>query len=193
MPEWQPRRKTMSKISKLILQAGLVTLALGIASSANAAVRYTFDSLGVARDGIAGRFSFVIPDFIPFNSGFFAPQPGQVESCSIQIPVGAECGLPNLHSVDVTLAGEAYDTVRIFGFLASETYLAEYRFDLGSLSSSGDYFEEEGFGHLTVDFADIPIPSAMPDPANWMLMIAGFGLVGAATRRRRTTVRVTYA
>ncbi|MCS6986475.1 MAG: PEPxxWA-CTERM sorting domain-containing protein [Sphingomonadaceae bacterium] len=29
---------------------------------------------------------------------------------------------------------------------------------------------------------------AVPEPATWGLMIAGFGLVGAALRRRRATV-----
>jgi hypothetical protein len=33
--------------------------------------------------------------------------------------------------------------------------------------------------------------AAVPEPASWALMIAGFGLIGAASRRRRTTM--TYA
>lgn len=33
----------------------------------------------------------------------------------------------------------------------------------------------------------------VPEPAAWALMISGFGLVGGALRRRRETVRVTYA
>jgi hypothetical protein len=42
---------------------------------------------------------------------------------------------------------------------------------------------------------DPPIPGTqgVPEPANWALMIAGFGLAGAAMRRQRTKVRVTYA
>ena len=34
---------------------------------------------------------------------------------------------------------------------------------------------------------------AVPEPAAWALMLAGFGLVGGAMRRRQTSVRVTYA
>jgi PEP-CTERM motif len=33
----------------------------------------------------------------------------------------------------------------------------------------------------------------IPEPATWALMIAGFGVVGAGMRRRRGSVRVTYA
>ncbi len=37
------------------------------------------------------------------------------------------------------------------------------------------------------------IGNAVPEPAAWAMMIAGFGVVGAAARRRRTTMDVTYA
>jgi PEP-CTERM motif len=36
------------------------------------------------------------------------------------------------------------------------------------------------------------VATSVPEPAAWALMIAGFGLVGAAARRRQS-VRVTYA
>lgn len=35
--------------------------------------------------------------------------------------------------------------------------------------------------------------AAIPEPATWALMIAGFGMVGAAMRRRATRTTVTYA
>lgn len=35
--------------------------------------------------------------------------------------------------------------------------------------------------------------SVVPEPATWAMMIAGFGLVGGAMRRRKTRVAVTYA
>ena len=43
-------------------------------------------------------------------------------------------------------------------------------------------------------FDDVTYASgAIPEPAAWALMLAGFGLVGGAMRRRQTSVRVTYA
>ncbi|WP_414900967.1 FxDxF family PEP-CTERM protein [Sphingomonas flavalba] len=37
------------------------------------------------------------------------------------------------------------------------------------------------------------LPAAVPEPAAWALMIAGFGLVGGAMRGRRRVTSVTYA
>lgn len=35
--------------------------------------------------------------------------------------------------------------------------------------------------------------AAVPEPAAWLMMVAGFGLLGAALRRRPRTVALTYA
>lgn len=35
---------------------------------------------------------------------------------------------------------------------------------------------------------DSPLPSMVPEPANWALLIAGSGLVGGAMRRRTDAV-----
>jgi hypothetical protein len=41
--------------------------------------------------------------------------------------------------------------------------------------------------------ANISVNGGVPEPAEWALMIGGFGLAGMAARRRRSAVRVTYA
>jgi hypothetical protein len=41
--------------------------------------------------------------------------------------------------------------------------------------------------------ANADLNGGVPEPATWAMMIAGFGLVGGAMRRRNTSVRVTYA
>lgn len=35
--------------------------------------------------------------------------------------------------------------------------------------------------------------SAVPEPASWAMMILGFGLIGGAMRRRKTSVKLSYA
>ena len=51
--------------------------------------------------------------------------------------------------------------------------------------------EPAGFAIDNLRFAQagqITVPGAVPEPATWAMLIAGFGLVGAATRRRVRTV-----
>ncbi len=48
------------------------------------------------------------------------------------------------------------------------------------------------FTRGTLAFTYTPLAGAVPEPASWALMIAGFGLVGGAMRRRQR-VSVSYA
>ena len=62
------------------------------------------------------------------------------------------------------------------------------------LFSFSDLPDGLSFGSASgVFLTDAGSPGAVPEPASWAMMIAGFGLVGAAMRRRRVPVRVTYA
>jgi hypothetical protein len=57
--------------------------------------------------------------------------------------------------------------------------------DGGGFSTQADLFDLAN-QHLTIHSeAD----GAVPEPAGWALMLGGFGLVGGALRRRRTTIR----
>lgn len=58
-----------------------------------------------------------------------------------------------------------------------------------TLSGQSGFFYT-GLDDVSVEF--VSGPSGVPEPANWALMIAGFGLTGAAIRRR-ANVSVTYA
>jgi hypothetical protein len=44
-----------------------------------------------------------------------------------------------------------------------------------------------------IDFTVANGPAAVPEPASWALMIAGFGLVGSAMRRRKPSVSMRFA
>ncbi len=43
----------------------------------------------------------------------------------------------------------------------------------------------DGDGLITIDFDSLP-PSAVPEPASWALLVAGFGVLGGSLRRRRS-------
>jgi hypothetical protein len=47
-----------------------------------------------------------------------------------------------------------------------------------------------GFDDISFDLVALPSAGAVPEPATWAMMIAGFGLAGAAIRRRRSQVLV---
>ncbi len=61
------------------------------------------------------------------------------------------------------------------------------------LSGGGDF----NYQDLSFVFTNVNVAGAVPEPASWALMIAGFGLTGGALRktngRRRARVTVTYA
>jgi opacity protein-like surface antigen len=75
-----------------------------------------------------------------------------------------------------------------------------YWFQLGALGAVGIYSNaghpDPGSGYGNAGPATLTVRSdaigAVPEPASWALMLGGFGLVGAAMRRR-TQEHVTYA
>ena len=65
---------------------------------------------------------------------------------------------------------------------------------VGFRADAGEHFTSVRYsGGFATGATDIQLGNAgVPEPAAWALMIAGFGLVGAAARRRQS-VRVAYA
>lgn len=64
--------------------------------------------------------------------------------------------------------------------------LVDFCSAIARISTSSAYMSHFGYGtalSLSVDYAIAS--AAVPEPATWATMIAGFGLVGAATRRRK--------
>ncbi len=113
---------------------------------------------------------------------------------------------PNQHArVDILTAGaSAFSTAP--GDIVANLYLGDdgsgvqpylnYNFNLLGLGLTAGNSYQIRFGQVDnqfffqqgVDNVSI-IGSAVPEPASWALMIAGFGLVGGAMRRRSTSVR----
>lgn len=51
-----------------------------------------------------------------------------------------------------------------------------------------------GSGTVKLTYTYTQVAAAIPEPASWVMMIAGFGIVGATMRRRRpVSVRIRYA
>jgi PEP-CTERM motif len=66
-------------------------------------------------------------------------------------------------------------------------------FDAIGYNLNFDILRNPGFTFNTAQVFGLAGTAAVPEPATWAMMFAGFGMVGAATRRRRTRVKVSFA
>lgn len=61
------------------------------------------------------------------------------------------------------------------------------------LPGTGTDFNYQDLGFVFSNVKTEIIPNVVPEPAAWAMLIAGFGLIGAANRRRRGTLTIAYA
>lgn len=85
----------------------------------------------------------------------------------------------------VTVGNETF-TLNEFSFTRS---LANVVGQFQATPGTGDGNDYQGNYRFTSSVA----AGAVPEPASWALMLGGFGLAGAAFRRRRQTSRVVFA
>ena len=82
----------------------------------------------------------------------------------------------------------------LFPFFSGNTNVSGFSIGAGSGFGSGytgyaDYLRvATNAGATTFNFELASATAAVPEPATWAMMIAGFGLVGGAMRRRKTSV-----
>jgi hypothetical protein len=143
-----------------------------IAFAAGQAVRTEFDLsgdqrplfLGTDEYGILFRFSPAID--IESGSAFF---PG--------------FRLPNLGSgTNVPAFSRRVEVRRDTGF-------SRYFFEFTPVQAGSMVVQFQGFGSVGYGpLLDNVVVTQVPEPATWAMLIAGFGLVGTAMRRRRTAV-----
>ncbi len=61
------------------------------------------------------------------------------------------------------------------------------------LPGTGTDFNYQDLGFVFSNVNTEIIPNGVPEPATWAMLIAGFGLIGVANRRRRGTLTIAYA
>jgi PEP-CTERM motif len=94
-------------------------------------------------------------------------------------------------------AGNLLMEVNVLSLFTANRYQSFFQAD-STTTTTARYFSYGngptglvGGGGLVTRF-DL-INGAVPEPASWALMIAGFGLVGSAMRRRKPSISVSYA
>ena len=95
-----------------------------------------------------------------------------LSNTDITVSLHAEAGFDYLNSYDPGI-GAQYGSVNA---------LADPTFTIADSAFSG-------FSIVGVPGSDVAPPSGVPEPANWAMMVGGFGLLGSAMRRRRASVR----
>lgn len=136
-----------------------------------------------------GRLGF--PDFDAIGEGAFAVQFSSDQSeFGFQL-VGGNNG--NAFVSFFNSAGGLIDTVTVTNL--TDAYYGFSREgglkDIRGISIWNDDFGGIGFDNLKFDVKSVFVPGGVPEPTTWAMMIAGFGLAGAAMRRR--TARVATA
>lgn len=164
-------------------------LALGVAVPA-AAVSYTTDTATFTGlgDTIGSPF-----DQIRLNSVTgSATGPGTYVVNTVDFTVGINA------TAGATSSGTFTDTATVFG--APFSYTVPYTLTIGGTDTivlGGNTFYTSGvkvhFNTLTFSnvapgtvSGDLTATVSIPEPATWAMMVAGFGLVGAGVRRRRS-------
>lgn len=123
---------------------------------------------------VTGTFSTTDSGNVPIFSNFLGNGPAEVclmaqGSCAGGGSGGVLAGQNGGGTLALNFAGVVNDVT------LSDFVVRYQAFDFGNISSA------------------IGVSGAVPEPATWLLMIAGIGLAGWQLRRRNQSVKVTYA
>ena len=175
---------------KLVYAAAAAASVLAFAPAANAATYITENpgpnglvtfTYGNSDVGTGATFDDVI-NFLTPASGFL----------TLTLSEGAANAINNVEFTSVTLNGNAVNLFSAPGGEPDFGYLMNL-FNAGTSNVLRVQGTNGGNGVYsgTISFA----PGAVPEPATWALMLAGFGMVGFAMRRRKgqVTTSVRFA
>lgn len=161
----------------------LIRLALFIASfcvsaSSMADVQYSFNGFfgnnnAPNQTDFTGAFAFTVADYIVVDADI---SPSAMINCH-----AGELACSTVHFYqDAHAAGLTGDLgMQAIEFVDSDGLGRYYYFAEPSFSTPGIHTSDVNDGTLTV--------STVPEPASWLLVLAGLGLIGAVATRRHTS------
>jgi hypothetical protein len=190
--------------------------AVGLAGSANAAVLtleaittngpndFTFRYQGTLGpdEGVRTGDRLIIRDFAGYIDGSISA-PGAVTTSTEFVSTDPltpgfddDASLVNLvftyNGPDFRTSGGPFPSFNFNGLTARSTFgftTADAFFTLTTKNNPDN--QPGGSGTPVFTLGQVSVPNAVPEPATWAMMIGGFGLAGAAMRRRATATQVT--
>lgn len=186
-------------MKKLLMAAAAATVSFVAAPSAQAAQFLTItgpsgtfgdDSVTCAGGGVTCSFSRTFT--------FTTPDGFNLASADISSIIAGNNGATNIDFSTVTLNGVNFNTiltgVQEFRNLLNQTLVVggtNTLFVSGTVGTAGGTTPADASFSGNLSFA--AQAAAVPEPAAWAMMIAGFGFVGYSLRRTRATVRLARA
>jgi len=173
---------------KSLLIAGA---ALMLPMSANAAVTFNLTLTPNAGSTIGGTGTLTLAS-APSVSGITDYAPAQVSALTFTI--GGQTFSKDDPGVSFNLVRFLDGSLNHIGF-AEQIGLTPNRFALHTSGVYAFYYgnlQLASYGKLSATLAPVA-PQAVPEPATWAMMIGGFGLAGAAMRRRQRIVSTSFA
>jgi hypothetical protein len=142
----------------------------------------------------AGRGYTVNLDAGSLTVDFFAPQSPSFASSLAAFPTPNPYAFGNTTPLGLVLSSTTFDFSSILSSLTISTS-NNFSFSKARITQYGgtgllfsfagmSYSDTSGF---TATFTAPSMASAAPEPATWAMLIVGFGMAGAAMRRRRIT------
>jgi hypothetical protein len=160
--------------------------------------RYSYQGTLAGDQGVTQGSKLVIFDFAGFSGGFQVPNPFITASTELFSGMTApgqtdDPTIANLvftwNGPDFNATGGPFTDVDFNGLSALSTFSGTRLDGFAALAVKNN----EVPGTLTINAGSVLVPSAIPEPASWALMILGFGGVGALVRSRRLSARNAFA
>ncbi len=182
------------------MKISLLLAAAVAALSATAASATTFSGTFTQDDGKAG-FAFYVaaPTVLTITSTGYAaggldPVLSLYDAAGNAVDFNDDNGVnPDSQLIETTLTTgryrvflTQYDNFGPASLALPFNFEGQHNFRGGFI----DYYGNQRTGFWSLDITGGFAATAVPEAATWGMMIAGFGLVGAAARRRRTVVSV---